>query len=101
MFASFRDAPSWAQTRNPAPCTALDSGFVHSALLNERPGMTARDFVVIPEEPRACAASRRMEASTCGRPSRLAARGGEHLRMTAGRCEPVLVWPDLRYKSRA
>src|SRR6185295_6109983 len=40
MFASFRDAPSWAQTRNPAPCTALDSGFVHSALLNERPGMT-------------------------------------------------------------
>jgi hypothetical protein len=27
MFVSFPDAPSWAQTRNPAPCTALDSGF--------------------------------------------------------------------------
>src|SRR3954467_5973249 len=24
---SFRDAPAWAQTRNPAPCTVLDSGF--------------------------------------------------------------------------
>src|SRR3954449_4219253 len=34
---SFRDAPSWAQTRNPAPCTALDSGFARRA----RPGMTA------------------------------------------------------------
>src|SRR3954452_4026416 len=29
-FSSFRDAPSWAQTRNPAQCTVLDSGFAPS-----------------------------------------------------------------------
>jgi uncharacterized phage protein (TIGR02216 family) len=29
--SSFRDAPSWAQTRNPAPCTVLDSGFARCA----------------------------------------------------------------------
>jgi uncharacterized phage protein (TIGR02216 family) len=29
--SSFRDAPSWAQTRNPAPSTALDSGFARFA----------------------------------------------------------------------
>jgi pimeloyl-ACP methyl ester carboxylesterase len=29
--ASFRDAPSWAQTRNPEPSTVLDSGFARSA----------------------------------------------------------------------
>jgi uncharacterized phage protein (TIGR02216 family) len=29
--SSFRDAPSWAQTRNPAPSTVLDSGFARSA----------------------------------------------------------------------
>src|SRR4051794_38551614 len=29
--SSFRDAPSWAQTRNPAPCTAQDSGFARPA----------------------------------------------------------------------
>src|SRR4051812_20999080 len=36
-----------------------------------------------PEEPRSCAASRRMAAGTCGHPSRLAVKNGEHLRMTA------------------
>jgi uncharacterized phage protein (TIGR02216 family) len=29
--SSFRDAPSWAQIRNPAPSNALDSGFASSA----------------------------------------------------------------------
>ena len=29
--SSFRDAPSWAQTRNPAPCTIPDSGFARFA----------------------------------------------------------------------
>ena len=29
--SSFRDASSWAQTRNPAPCTVPDSGFASSA----------------------------------------------------------------------
>src|SRR3954447_26009423 len=38
-----------------------------------------------PEEPRTCAASRRIAAGTgaCGHPSRLAVKDGEHLRMTA------------------
>ena len=43
MFSSFRDAPSWAQTRNPAPCTALDSGFAPSgAPRNDREQNSSR-----------------------------------------------------------
>src|SRR6185295_1741199 len=85
MFASFRDAPPWAQTRNPAPCTALDSRFVHSALLNERPGMTESKTAGI---LRSRALARCLEGwpqVLVAHPSRLAVKNGEHLRMTA-RC---------------
>jgi hypothetical protein len=36
-----------------------------------------------PEEPRACAASRRIATTLVAHPSRLAVKNGEHLRMTA------------------
>src|SRR4051794_33790724 len=48
MTSSFRDALSWAQTRNPAPCTALDSGLARPATIdfvNARPGMTASGWM--------------------------------------------------------
>jgi hypothetical protein len=79
MFVSFRDTPSWAQTRNPAPCTALDSGFAQSGA-PRNDGKTGGRH---PEEPRE---ARRLEGSPqalVAHPSRLAVKNGERLRMTA------------------
>src|SRR4051812_632373 len=54
-----------------------------------------------PEEPRACAASRRIATGVCGHPSRLA-EGGEHLRMTAEFFAKALArWQGRRGETNA
>src|SRR4051794_33725610 len=81
MFVSFPDAPSSAQTRNPAPRSALDSGFAQSGAPRNNGKTGGRR----PEERALLGA--RLEGSPrapafVADPSRLAAKGGEHLRMT-------------------
>src|SRR3954468_14739422 len=64
--SSFRDAPSWAQTRNPALCTVLDSGFAPSGASRNDGGCSLaacsisllQHHAVVGREPRCYALAR-------------------------------------------